>query len=304
MQPANPTSVKGGFDNVRFRYDDVVSTFFQRDGRYWVRTDGPDGKLADFEIKYTFGVDPLQQDLIELPRGRVQALSIAWDTRPKSAGGQRWFHLYPGEHIRHGDELHWTQRQQNWNFMCADCHSTNLRKQYRRGERQLPDHVERDQRLLRGLSRAWVAARELGAAGTGIFLDRSDRQRLDRAPDRAAPCRVDDCPRHAEAGAQRAEDHVVGDRRVRAVSFTAIADLRRVLRGGAAARFLRTRDDRAFAVLPRRAAAGGGLYSRLVPAESNGARGRHLQRLSRAPFSDAPGPGQHALRTVPCPRAL
>jgi predicted CXXCH cytochrome family protein len=130
MQPADSTSVRGDFGNSRFRYDDVVSTFFQREGRYWVRTDGPDGKLADFEIKYTFGVDPLQQYLIELPGGRIQALSVAWDTRPKSEGGQRWFHLYPSEHIRHGDELHWTQRQQNWNFMCADCHSTNLRKNY------------------------------------------------------------------------------------------------------------------------------------------------------------------------------
>ena len=124
MQPANPTSVKGGFDNGRFRYDDVVSTFFERDGRYWVRTDGPDGKLADFEIKYTFGVDPLQQYLIELPRGRVQALSIAWDTRPKSAGGQRWFHLYPGEQIRRRRLL--DPASANWNFMCADCHSANV----------------------------------------------------------------------------------------------------------------------------------------------------------------------------------
>lgn len=130
MQPADTTSVKGRFDGSRFRYDNVVSTFFQRDGRYWVRTDGPDGKLADFAIAYTFGVYPLQQYLIELPGGRFQALSIAWDTRPKSAGGQRWFHLYPSEHIAHGDELHWTGRQQNWNFMCADCHSTNLRKNY------------------------------------------------------------------------------------------------------------------------------------------------------------------------------
>jgi tetratricopeptide (TPR) repeat protein len=130
MQPADTTSVRGRFDDAQFRYNEVVSRFFQRDGRYWVRTDGPDGKLTDFEIKYTFGVDPLQQYLIELPGGRIQALSIAWDTRPKSAGGQRWFHLYPGEQIRHGDELHWTGRQQNWNFMCADCHSTNLRKNY------------------------------------------------------------------------------------------------------------------------------------------------------------------------------
>ena len=71
-------------------------------------TDGPDGKLADYEIKYTFGVHPLQQYLIELPGGRLQALSIAWDARPKAQGGQRWFHLYPGQNIKAGDWLHWT----------------------------------------------------------------------------------------------------------------------------------------------------------------------------------------------------
>jgi predicted CXXCH cytochrome family protein len=130
MQPANSTSVKGRFDGGEFRYDGVISRFFQRDRRYWVRTDGADGSLADFDIKYTFGIYPLQQYLIEQPGGRLQALSIAWDARAKSAGGQRWLHLYPGQHIRHGDELHWTGRQQNWNFMCADCHSTNLRKKY------------------------------------------------------------------------------------------------------------------------------------------------------------------------------
>jgi len=47
-----------------------------------VRTDGPDGKLHDYEIKYTFGVVPLQQYLIEFPDGRLQALGIAWDSRP------------------------------------------------------------------------------------------------------------------------------------------------------------------------------------------------------------------------------
>ncbi len=80
--------------------------------------------------KYTFGVTPLQQYLIEFPGGRMQALSIAWDTRPKEEGGQRWFHLYPNERITYKDELHWTGPQQNWNFMCADCHSTNLKKNY------------------------------------------------------------------------------------------------------------------------------------------------------------------------------
>ena len=81
-------------------------------------------------MKYTFGINPLQQYLIEFPDGRLQALSIAWDTRPKEQGGQRWFHLYPNEEIKHDDILHWTKLNQNWNFMCAECHSTGVRKNY------------------------------------------------------------------------------------------------------------------------------------------------------------------------------
>jgi tetratricopeptide (TPR) repeat protein len=134
MQPADSNTVRGNFNNATFRKDGVTSTFFKRDGQFFVRTDGPDGKLADFEIKYTFGVEPLQQYLIEFPDGRYQALSIAWDTRPAAAGGQRWFHLYPKEKIDHRDELHWTKPAQNWNFMCAECHSTGLQKNYRLAE--------------------------------------------------------------------------------------------------------------------------------------------------------------------------
>jgi Flp pilus assembly protein TadD len=135
MQVADENTVLGNFDGARFRNFGVTSEFFRRDGKFIVRTDGPDGKLADFEVRHTFGVYPLQQYLIELPGGHVQALSIAWDARPKDRGGQRWFHLYPNERIDHRDELHWTQRQQNWNFMCSDCHSTNVRKNYDPAER-------------------------------------------------------------------------------------------------------------------------------------------------------------------------
>ena len=130
MQPANAATVLGNFDNATFKYGRVASTFTRRNGTFQVRTDAHTGVLQDFDIKYTFGVTPLQQYLIELPNGRLQALSIAWDSRAKAEGGQRWFHLYPGDDVDHTDELHWTGRQQNWNFMCADCHSTNLRKGY------------------------------------------------------------------------------------------------------------------------------------------------------------------------------
>jgi Flp pilus assembly protein TadD len=130
MEHATPASVLGDFADASFEYYGVKSRFFRKDEKFLVETDGPDGKLAQFEIKYTFGVDPLQQYLIEFPDGRLQALSIAWDTRPQKDGGQRWFHLYPNEEIRHDDVLHWTRLNQNWNFMCAECHSTGVRKNY------------------------------------------------------------------------------------------------------------------------------------------------------------------------------
>lgn len=128
MQAADAKSVLGDFAGARFAYAGVMSTFFKRDGRFFARTDGPDGKLGVFEIKYTFGVRPLQQYLIEMPGGRLQSLGIAWDTRPTSRGGQRWFHLYPDRKLKAGDPLHWTGVEQTWNFQCAECHSTNLRK--------------------------------------------------------------------------------------------------------------------------------------------------------------------------------
>jgi tetratricopeptide (TPR) repeat protein len=130
MQPADGSTVLGDFADSSFTQYGVTSTFFRRNGKYFVRTDGPDGALRDYEIAYTFGADPLQQYLVRFPGGRFQALGIAWDTRPRSEGGQRWFHLYPGQAIAHDDELHWTGLNQNWNFMCAECHSTHVKKNY------------------------------------------------------------------------------------------------------------------------------------------------------------------------------
>lgn len=118
MQEASEQTVLGNFNNATLTHYGVTSTFFKKDGRFWVRTDGPDGKLQDYPIRYAFGVHPLQQYLVEFPGGRLQALSLSWDTRSRAQGGQRWFHLYPDEKIGHDDELHWTGPNQNWNNRC------------------------------------------------------------------------------------------------------------------------------------------------------------------------------------------
>ena len=130
MQQATAASVLGDFADAKLSHFGVVTSFSRSGDKFLVRTDGPDGALHEYEIAYTFGVYPLQQYLIAMPGGRLQALGIAWDSRPKEQGGQRWFHLYPDQKLPPGDRLHWTGRDQTWNYMCADCHTTSLKKNY------------------------------------------------------------------------------------------------------------------------------------------------------------------------------
>ncbi|MGA8172992.1 MAG: tetratricopeptide repeat protein [Methylocystis sp.] len=130
MQLANQASVLGNFDGTTFEQGGAKSVFFKKDQEYFVRADGPDGKPAEFAVKYAFGVFPLQQYLLELPGGRLQAFGVAWDARLAGQGGQRWFDLYKDQKPVAGDPLHWTGVDQNWNYQCAWCHATNLKKNY------------------------------------------------------------------------------------------------------------------------------------------------------------------------------
>jgi predicted CXXCH cytochrome family protein len=127
MAMALPTeaSVRGDFNGTTFTHRGVTTRFFRRDSKYFVNTEGPDGKFADFEVRYTFGLEPLQQYLLATPGGRLQPLSVAWDG-PK----RRWFHLLPDEKTPPGDVLHWTGRYQTANTMCLVCHTTNFEKRY------------------------------------------------------------------------------------------------------------------------------------------------------------------------------
>jgi predicted CXXCH cytochrome family protein len=130
MQPATPATLLGRFDGGSITAQGITTTVFTRDGDAWARTQGPDGREAEFKVAFTFGIHPLQQYLVAFPGGRLQVLPVAWDSRSAAEGGQRWFSFAPDEPIRPDDPLHWTGRNQTWNFMCADCHSTGVAKGY------------------------------------------------------------------------------------------------------------------------------------------------------------------------------
>jgi Flp pilus assembly protein TadD len=125
MAAPDERTVRGDFAERSFRHAGVSTRFSRRDGRYVVRTDGPDGVPADFDVAWTFGVRPLQQYLLATPGGRLQPLQVAWDTER-----QRWFHLLPHEKAPAGDVLHWTGRYQTANTMCISCHTTGFEKRY------------------------------------------------------------------------------------------------------------------------------------------------------------------------------
>jgi tetratricopeptide (TPR) repeat protein len=125
MAMAGKNTVLGNFDDVTFNSRGITSRFYKKDGRFFVHTRGPSGEMGEFEVTHTFGWYPLQQYLVAFPGGRLQCLPLAWDAREK-----KWYHLYPKEPSDPKDWLYWTNAGQNWNGMCAECHSTNLKKNY------------------------------------------------------------------------------------------------------------------------------------------------------------------------------
>lgn len=124
MMEADTASVKGDF-NTTFNSQGVTSRFFKKGNKFFVNTQGPDSAYHDYEVAFTFGITPLQQYLVKFPGGRLQCLRTAWDTQKN-----RWFDLYPDMKIQPDEWLHWSRGGLNWNTMCADCHSTNLHKNF------------------------------------------------------------------------------------------------------------------------------------------------------------------------------
>jgi len=134
MDTASSKTVLGDFNNSFFIYYGDTSFFYIKGDRYFVNTKDSTGVKKEFPVSFTFGWKPLQQYLVKFDDGRMQALPFCWDTRPKEKGGQRWFHIYGKEKIAPDDELFWMGYNQNWNYMCADCHTTNFSKNFNADE--------------------------------------------------------------------------------------------------------------------------------------------------------------------------
>ncbi len=130
MDTATSDYVLGDFDSTAFIHLGDSAFFYNKNGSYYVYTLNENKEYKHYRISYVFGHYPLQQYLIKFPGGKLQVLPYAWDSRSADENGQKWFHIYGDEKIAPHDELFWTKQYQNWNHVCAECHSTNLAKNF------------------------------------------------------------------------------------------------------------------------------------------------------------------------------
>jgi len=194
MQEASEKTVLGDFDNANFVYEGVTTSFYRKGDEYWVKTDNENGELQDYRVAYVFGVYPLQQLLLPIQNGRLNALSIAWDARNTSEGGQRWYHIYENqEPVTSESPLHWTGIYHNWNSRCAECHSTNVVKGYDGTRRQYTttyDQINVGCEACHGpgsrhveLANAGKIDRSQSSAEMGLALSLAARGQWSRAPE-------------------------------------------------------------------------------------------------------------------------
>lgn len=129
MLEVNDVNVLADFNNAQLVRNGLTHKMFKKNDAFYVLTDGPNGTMQEFQVKYTFGYHPIQQYLVEFEQGRLQVLSLTWDVVKKE-----WYYMsdevYKNLSIDHGNWLHWTNQAYNWNSMCAECHTTNLKKNY------------------------------------------------------------------------------------------------------------------------------------------------------------------------------
>ncbi|WP_457933816.1 hypothetical protein LOS73_13175 [Pseudoalteromonas sp. SCSIO 43210] len=139
MALANKDTVLGDFNNVTATHFSQKAVFYKEKDAFLVNLT-EQGTKKTYTVNYVFGFDPLQQYLIEVEKGKYQVFPFAWDSRAKALGGQRWYANYANEDVKPNDRLHWLQPLQNWNGMCADCHSDNLKRNYNTEKESFDTH--------------------------------------------------------------------------------------------------------------------------------------------------------------------
>lgn len=133
LRMAEPGQLAGNFaDQVHNSKWGGKTEFHQGANGFGVIAPSSTGEERSFSVIYVAGVAPLEQYIVDGGGGHLQSLGVAWQTvseHPNQAA-QRWFHVYGASEVAPSSPLYFTEPAQNWNHVCADCHSTNVERRY------------------------------------------------------------------------------------------------------------------------------------------------------------------------------
>ncbi len=117
----DPSTALGTFDGQPVVLPGLTATPLVEDGRSFIEVEDLSGRRR-YEVRHTFGHDPLQQVLLAGDRGALWVAPVAWDV-----AGKRWFDpSVDGAVGDPSDPLYWAGLFGTWNHMCAACHSTGV----------------------------------------------------------------------------------------------------------------------------------------------------------------------------------
>lgn len=143
MQPVNDYTVMGDFErnntltvtvsdaSPKLAGETVTSTMFNKDGKYYVNTIGPDWELHDYEISHVIGLGRTQDYLSTFPNGEIHVLPVQWNIKTAS-----WTDLNGMGNNLIGDGEYWSDSESIWQFKCGGCHVTGMDINYDETEDQ------------------------------------------------------------------------------------------------------------------------------------------------------------------------
>ena len=121
----NTLSVKVTKNSPKLAREEVTTTMYKKDGKYYVNTIGPDWEFHDYEISHVIGIDREQSYLTKFPNGALHVLPVEWEVDE-----QKWEDEDGLKKNYPGDGKYWSDPGSVWQFRCGACHVTGMKINY------------------------------------------------------------------------------------------------------------------------------------------------------------------------------
>ena len=113
FQRATKDTIIGDFEkNNKLVTEDLNATMIKKDGKYFISTKGPDGKVRDYPVQYVIGEFWKQLYVTEFPNGELHILPSMWIVEKKEWKRTKY----------------WPKAV--YQFKCSGCHNTGTQINY------------------------------------------------------------------------------------------------------------------------------------------------------------------------------